>query len=271
MFTPDHRPQQEGLEKCYVPISDGLLLSSVEYGWQPLPASSWRFANPQLEAPQHYIGRYFDKDCYVVVLEAQPDVHQHHWQNLRQLLGLLDEISYEVAARALQVVNWDRDHQFCGRCGSRTESHHREMAKHCQSCDALFYPRLSPCVITVVTRGEHCLLAHNPAFPSRFFSALAGFIEVGETIESALRREVREEVGIEVGKLEYFGSQAWPFPGQLMIGFMAEYQSGDIVVDGVEIEEANWYRYDELPLVPPAASLSGQLISHFVKMHKSAL
>jgi NAD+ diphosphatase len=124
-------------------------------------------------------------------------------------------------------------------------------------------------VITVITRDDHCLLAHNPAFPARFFSALAGFIEAGETIEAALRREVFEEVGLNVGRLHYFGSQAWPFPGQLMIGFHAEYESGDIAIDGIEIEEANWYRYDQLPLVPPPSTLSGQLIQAFVQRHQS--
>lgn len=265
MFIPAHAPQKEGLDKCYVPVSLGQILCSDADGWQPIASNTWRFANPQHDASTHYIGCYFEQDCYVVILDDAPDVHEHSWLSLHQLLGLLSDIDYEVAARAVQIVNWERDHQFCGRCGSPTQKHEKELAKHCSPCDLLFYPRLSPCVITVITRGEECLLAHNPAFPSRFFSALAGFIEVGETIESALRREVEEEVGINVGRLEYFGSQSWPFPGQLMIGFLAEYQSGDIVVDGIEIEEADWFRYDELPMVPPETTLSGQLIREFVK------
>lgn len=268
MFIPGHAPENEGQEKCYVPVSQGQVLCSDAEGWRPIAGNIWRFANPQLDAETHYIGCYFEQDCYVVMLDELPDVHEHSWLNLYQLLGLLSEIDYEVAARAVQIVNWERDHQFCGRCGSPTQSHDRELAKRCEPCDMLFYPRLSPCVITVITRGEECLLAHNPAFPSRFFSALAGFIEVGETIESALRREVAEEVGIKVGKLEYFGSQSWPFPGQLMIGFLAEYDSGDIVVDGIEIEEADWFRFDELPMIPPATSLAGRLIREFVKRNE---
>ena len=268
MFIPGHVPQQESSDRCYVPVSQGQVLCSDTQGWQPISASVWRFANPQLEAPVHFIGRYFEQDCYVVILDQLPEIHEHSWFGLGQLLGLLSEVDYEVAARALQIVNWTRDHQFCGRCGSSTEAHVKEMAKYCAPCDLLFYPRLSPCVITVITRGEECLLAHNPAFPARFFSALAGFIEVGESIESALRREVEEEVGLKVGQLEYFGSQAWPFPGQLMIGFLAEYESGDIVVDGIEIEEADWFRYDELPMIPPEATLSGQLIQEFVRRNE---
>lgn len=267
MFVPDHKPRDEGLDVVYVPVSQGHLLCSDSDSWQPIAASVWRFSNPQIDAPRVYIGRYFDQDCYVVELDQQPDVHDHHWQNLRHLMSLLDETHYEVSARALQILNWERDHQFCGRCGCATSSHTKEMAKHCDQCDLLFYPRLSPCVIMIVTRGDEILLAHNPLFPARYYSALAGFVEVGESIESALRREVFEEVGIKVGKLEYFGSQPWPFPGQIMIGFVAEYESGEIAVDGVEIEDANWYRFDDLPFVPPISTLSGQLIQHFVEQH----
>ncbi len=268
MFVPDHIAQDENCEKCFVPVSNGLLLCSDTQGWQPIDANVWRFANPQPEAATVFIGRLYQKNCYVVLLDQQPEVLEHHWLTLRALLGMLDDIQYEVAARALQIVTWQNQHQYCGRCGVPVVSHPKELAKHCTSCELLFYPKITPCVITVVTRGDDILLAHNPAFPQRYFSALAGFIEAGETIESALRREVQEEVGVTVAGLEYFGSQAWPFPGQLMIGFLAEYGSGDIKVDGIEIEEANWYRYDDLPLIPPAATLSGQLIRHFVQQRQ---
>ncbi len=265
MFIPDHQPSGEQRRRCYVPVSSGQLLCSDKGPWEPIDGSLWRFANPQIDAPIHFIGRYYDTDCYVVDLNDCPDVIDHHWQNHRALVSLLTPVQYEVTARALQIINWDKDHQFCGRCGSGTSAHSHEMAKQCEPCDLLFYPRLSPCIITVVTKGDQILLAHNPAFPARFFSALAGFIEAGESIESALRREVMEEVGIEVGNIEYFGSQSWPFPGQLMIGFIAEYKSGEISVDGIEIEEANWYRYDQLPKVPPNAFIAGQLIEFVVE------
>ncbi len=267
MFTPDHKPSTEQAERCYVPVSGGQFLCSDRDPWEPIDGSLWRFANPQLDAPQHFIGRYFDKDCYAVEIDSSPTVIDHHWQDLRHLMAMLTPTQYETAARALQIIGWDNDHKFCGRCGQATTGHEHEMAKHCQPCDLLFYPRLSPCIITVITRGDEILLAHNPAFPAKFFSALAGFIEAGESIESALRREVNEEVGIKVGKIEYFDSQSWPFPGQLMIGFIAEYAEGEIEVDGIEIEEANWYRYDQLPMVPPTAFLAGQLIQHVVDRH----
>jgi NAD+ diphosphatase len=269
MFLPIHTPQQLGLDKCFVPIAQGQLLCADGENFKPLPGSVWRFLNPQPEAALHYLGRYYEQDCYAVLLQQQPAIEGHSWYNLGQLLGALGPIEYEVAARGLQIVHWDREHRFCGRCGHATSKHKQDLAKHCSRCDVLYYPRLSPCVITVITRGEECLLAHNAAFAGRFFSALAGFVEAGETLESALRREVKEEVDVTVGALEYFGSQAWPFPSQLMIGFLAEYESGEIRVDGVEIDEAQWYRYDNLPAVPSEDTLSGQLIREFVRRNEA--
>lgn len=270
MFIPVHRPQRKSLDTCYVPVSNGQLLCTDQGEWRPVASSDWRLLNPQAEAQQHYLGCYHDLDCYVVMLERQPGIPGHNWQNLGQLLSLLSAVDYEVAARALEVVNWDREHCFCGRCGGPTRKHEYDLAKYCQACDVSYYPRLSPCVITVVTRGQECLLAHNAAFAGRFFSALAGFVEAGETLEAALRREVEEEVGVRIGRLEYFGSQSWPFPSQLMIGFLADFESGEIRVDGVEIDEAHWFRYDELPSIPSAATLSGQLIREFVRRNEAS-
>ncbi|GAA5316585.1 MAG: NAD(+) diphosphatase [Candidatus Pelagadaptatus aseana] len=251
-------------DRLYIPICKGQLLVAEDYLWQPIHAGQWRFLNPQPDAQVHYLGELGPASCYVVEITHEEIIPGYFWDGLRALLSGLSPTMYEIAARALQVVTWDRDHRFCGRCGAETQPHNNERAKVCGSCRLEFYPRLSPCVITVVTRDEYCLLAHNPQFPARYFSALAGFVEAGETLEAALAREVKEEVNIDVGPMSYFGSQSWPFPSQLMIGFHAEYQSGEIEVDGLEIAEANWYRYDDLPLIPPEGTLSGQLIRGFV-------
>ena len=124
-------------------------------------------------------------------------------------------------------------------------------------------------MMALITNGDKCLLARNAAWQEHRFSVIAGFIEPGESAEDAVRREVMEEVGVSVRNLEYIGSQPWPFPGQLMLGFFADYDSGDIKVDGEEIAEAHWYPYDELPRIPGEYSLSGMLIREFVQRHQN--
>lgn len=248
----------------YIVSSNGQLLCLAGHPWQPLTP---RFQQDISQAvlARHYLGELDQRPCYVVEMELAewlPDGYE--WTGLRSQMGLISDELFELAGRALQIVNWYNFHRYCGRCGGPTRPHHSERAMVCEPCQHEFYPRLSPCVIMVITRGDHCLLARNAKFPRAYYSALAGFIEAGETVESALHREVKEEVGITVSNLQYFGSQPWPFPGQLMLGFHAEYESGEIVVDGEEITDAQWWRFDQLPMVPPESTLSGRLIQHFV-------
>ena len=166
---------------------------------------------------------------------------------------------------AVLVVQWHLDHQFCGRCGRPTVSNDDERAKVCHQCEIHFYPRLSPCVIVLITRGDECLLAQHARSKQAIYTALAGFVEAGERLEDTIHREILEEVGVAVHSPRYFHSQPWPFPHQLMLGFHAEYASGDIQIDNDEIVDARWWRYDQLPQVPPIATLAGQLIAHFVQ------
>ncbi len=177
-----------------------------------------------------------------------------------------DEDFFRIAGRAKQIVDWNRTHRFCGRCGAQTVPGKEELAKECPNCGMVFYPRLSPAAIMLVHRGEEVLLARSPHFPPGMYSALAGFVEPGESIEETIRREVREEVGVEVGTVRYFGSQPWPFPNSLMIGFIAEYAGGELRI-GVpeEIEDAGWYRADDLPLLPPKVSIARAMIDEFMK------
>ncbi len=245
-------------------IGGGQLLCPEGQSWYPLMIEI--DSDLQLEVlSKHYLGSLDGMPCYAVEVAFSEWLPAgFYWVGLRAILGSLGDAHFELAGRAQQIVEWHNTHQFCGKCGSPTQEHDEDRARVCTACNQAYYPRLSPCVITVITRDEYCLLAHNANFPKHYYSALAGFIEPGETVETALRREVMEEVGVEVGGLKYFGSQPWPFPGQLMLGFHAEFKSGDIVVDGKEIVDAQWWRYDQLPMVPPPQSLSGQLISHFV-------
>lgn len=216
---------------------------------------------------------YSDKDADHVVIEIHCEeansVSSYQWRNLRSQLGLLAEVDFQLAGRALQILRWHYDHQYCGRCGAPTQQHHRDLARHCTTCSLDFYPRLSPCIITLVTRGDYCLLAWHNRSKTRRYSCLAGFIEPGETPEETLIREVQEEVAIIVKDVRYHSSQAWPFPGQLMLGYFAEYDSGKIQVDREELIEADWFRFDQLPEVPPSATISGRLIEEFVRQRKS--
>ena len=191
------------------------------------------------------------------------------WRGLRSLLGAVSESEFALAGRAMQVISWDRDHRFCGRCGGETTYHPQDRARICHRCDYAVYPRISPCVIMLVTRGNEYLLARHNHHRRPLQTALAGFIEPGESAEQAVVREVREEVGLEVGALQYVGSQSWPFPGQLMIGFLAECSGGELRPDRSEISEARWFHRSQVPEdIPPAQTLSGQLIRTFA--HKRA-
>ena len=184
--------------------------------------------------------------------------------NLRALYPRLPEALFHLAGRAVQIVDWDRKHQFCIRCGAPTRDQIGERSKACPACGLVSYPRLSPAIIVRVERndaaGRRILLARAQRFPTTMFSVLAGFVEPGETLEECVQREVHEEVGILVGNIRYFGSQPWPFPNSLMIAFVADYQAGEIVIDPAEIAEAGWFAADALPNTPMPPSIANRLI-----------
>jgi NAD+ diphosphatase len=180
---------------------------------------------------------------------------------LRRLWGTVDEQVWAIAGRAVQIVAWDRTHRFCGRCGAPTQPLAEERARRCLQCQLAVYPRLAPAVIVLIERADgRILLARNANFQEPIYSCLAGFVEPGETLEEAARREVREEVGIELRDLTYFGSQPWPFPHSLMIGFFAHFASGDLHPDGQEIAEAAWFSPTDLPNLPGEISIARALI-----------
>jgi NAD+ diphosphatase len=184
---------------------------------------------------------------------------------LRHLFGTLPEEDFAVAGRALGITTWDRDHRFCGRCGAPTERSKVERVRECTRCGHHSYPRLSPAVIALVEREGRALLARNARVNMPFFTVLAGFVEVGETLEHAVAREIREEAGIEIRDVRYFGSQPWPFTGSLMVGFTARWAAGEIAMDDGEIRDAAWFGPKELPPVPPKLSIARELIDDFVR------
>ena len=208
-----------------------------------------------------YLGTYGGKHCYVSELEhanALPDGHE--LQGLRALFGNVDETLAALAGRAFQIMEWDRNHQYCSRCGTPTEARREERSRACPKCKYTTYPPISPAIMVLITRGREILLARKPEWVPRRFSALAGFVEPGETLEDTVRRETREEVGVEIENLRYFGSQPWPFPHSLMIAFTADYASGDVRPDGVEIEEARFFDVGQLPNLPQGISISRRMI-----------
>jgi NAD+ diphosphatase len=183
---------------------------------------------------------------------------------LREVFALLGEEVFMAAGTATQVVEWAATSRYCGRCATPTERVPEERCMRCPACGLLAYPRIAPAVIVLVRRGAEALLARGARFPLPFFSTLAGFVEIGESLEETVAREIREEVGVEVKDVRYFGSQPWPFPHSLMVGFDAEWAGGDIRCDETEILEAGWYRADALPLIPPRLSIARRLIDAWV-------
>jgi NAD+ diphosphatase len=160
-------------------------------------------------------------------------------------------------------------HRFCGGCGHPTELLPNERARRCPSCETPFYPRIAPAVIVLVQREREILLARNATFPRPWYSAVAGFVEAGESLEEAVGREVLEEVGVELSEIQYFGSQPWPFGRSLMVGFNARYAGGEIRVDGTEIADARWFPADALPQLPPRISIARQLIDNWLERQSS--
>ncbi|MFT4039824.1 MAG: NAD(+) diphosphatase [Thermomicrobiales bacterium] len=179
---------------------------------------------------------------------------------LRALFDQVPEEHYVVAGRAAQIVAWDRDHQFCGRCGTPMALVPGERARKCPNCGLMSYPRLSPAIIVLIERGEQILLARGHQFVAGRFGIVAGFVEPGESLEEAVQREVREEVGLDLTDIAYFGSQPWPFPHGIMIGFRARHAGGEISLDDGELAEADWYGAGSLPHVPPKLSIARRLI-----------
>lgn len=214
-----------------------------------------------------YLGTLEGQHCYAIELEhnaAPPPEMQ--FLDLRMLFGRLEEVHHAVAGRAVQIMEWDRTHQFCGACGGPTERSETERSRTCKRCNLVQFPRLSPAMIVAVERDDEILLARSPHFPPGILSVLAGFVEPGESAEEAVAREVKEETNIDVEDVRYFASQPWPFPNSLMLGFTARYRGGEIAVDGVEIEEAGWYRYDQMPTTFAGnISISQWLMNDFIE------
>ncbi len=269
----------------------GLFVGAVDAPASPTPLAWWfafagdrlvvREAGDGVEVPflptpeeaglvpeaRHYLGLLDRRDCWAIDLGtdvALPLPDGFAARPLRGVYGQIDDDLFSLGGRAVQIVEWGRNHRFCGRCGAETAPIPGERAKRCPACGLSTYPRLSPAIIVRVTRGDEILLARNARFPAAFFSVLAGFVEPGESLEGTVRRELQEEVAIAVQDIRYFASQPWPFPNSLMIGFTAEWAGGEITVDRSKLAEAGWFTADALPSIPGKPSIARLLIDDYV-------
>lgn len=221
--------------------------------------------------PRHYLGRLDGADCIAIRALGEGGVTDRwQWRGLRSLFLQLPDAWLALAGRASQIVEWDRSHQFCGRCGTATRDKPGERAKECPSCGHVAWPRVSPAMMVLVTRDRELLLARSKRFTVPIYSALAGFVEAGESIEDCIHREVREEVGIEVSALRYMASQSWPFPHSLMIAYNAEYAGGEARPCDDEILDARWFSIDALPQLPNPVSIARSLIDATVERLRTA-
>jgi NAD+ diphosphatase len=248
---------------CFVWRDDKLLARASDPPGLPLLRDVMRLS---IDGGRHYLGRLEGVDC--LAIRATPDAEIDEgweWRGLRSLFLQVPDPWLALAGRASQIVEWDRSHQFCGRCGAPTRDKADERAKQCPACGHVVYPRVSPAMMALVTRGQELLLARSKRFPQALYSALAGFVEAGESIEDCVHREVREEVGIEVQGLRYVASQSWPFPHSLMIAYTAEYASGEVRPCDDEIVDARWFALDALPQLPNPVSIARALIDSTIE------
>ncbi|KAE8544675.1 NAD(+) diphosphatase [Marinobacter nauticus] len=229
------------------------------------PADGWflRWGGPEMggSRPESLsLGTWEGRPLYVTML---PDTGVPGMQtlSLREAMLLTPEAPADLLSTGYQIWQWWQDHRYCGRCGEKTGAHPRERARWCNRCGIPWYPRIAPCIITVIRRGDRFLLAKSARVTRNFYSLIAGFVEPGENLEQAVAREVMEETGLAVTNIRYQGSQPWPFPHQLMLGFFADYESGELRLQEDELADAGWFTVDEHPPVPSETTIAGRLIN----------
>lgn len=211
-----------------------------------------------------YLGTLGGVPCVAAEADPERDLPEA-WAatSLRALFGQVSEAEYGLAGYAAQMLYWRRTSGFCPVCGHRTEPREGDWGRLCPNCGHVAYPHISPATLILIYDGPRLLLAQKPGWGTRY-SILAGFVEPNESLEDCVRRETREESGLEITDLAYAGSQPWPYPHQLMVGFTARYAGGEIMIDEAELERAAWFEVGSLPDLPPPVSLSRQMIDAWV-------
>ena len=252
---------------CFVFRKGDLLVGPSVFG-DYLPIFDELVEISHLILRSNYMGELDGRPAFAVeVDESAPDPLPFAFEQLRGTFGTLDEGAWLIAGRAAMIVDWDRSHQICGQCGHRSHYLETERAKRCPNCGLVAYPRVSPAIIVLVERGDEVLLARGIRQSSGMYALIAGFVEAGESLEEAVHREIQEEVGIEVDGVQYFGSQPWPFPHSLMVGYTAQYKAGEICIKPDEIADARFFAPHGLPPIPPRLSIARKLIDYYAEKH----
>jgi NAD+ diphosphatase len=252
---------------CFVFRSGELLIGpSIVGDFLPVYEELSSVSHQVLRA--NYMGVLDGRPAFAMEVEADaPAPLPFAFEPLRGTFGTLDEGAWLIAGRAAMIVDWDSSHQFCGHCGHQTRYLETERAKRCPNCGLVAYPRVSPAVIVLVERGERVLLARSVHQSSGMYALISGFVDAGEDLVEAVERELQEEVGIAVKDVRFFGSQPWPFPHSLMVGFTAQWKSGEIRIKPDEIAAAQFFAPNELPPIPPRLSIARKLIDYYAEKH----
>jgi NAD+ diphosphatase len=271
LFEPSVKPLYEKNSKDYwFLFKNNRLMVFNEEGKLTIPR--WENVN-DLDINLHniqYMGAYCKYNCYSGEIIEEIYEDNIDFVDLKTLSNSVDEDIYLLASKANLLLNWFKLNQHCGICGSKMykKDSKFERAMTCSNCGNTTWPRTSPAIIVAVIKEDKLLLAHNKQFPNRMYSVIAGFLEYGETFEDCVKREVYEEVGIKIKNIKYYGSQPWPYPNSMMIGFIAEYLDGEIKVDGEEIIHADWFSKEEIPgMYKKSISIGSELIEWFLKTH----
>lgn len=239
-------------------LQSGVAMPTLPFGelpdWLAAPAApltigSWRGSPLRIFS--------VDKNCTVhppFIAEA-----------LNAVIQTMDNATLCIGGLARQILHWDQQSRFCSLCGGDTETFTTEWGRKCSACNAKQFPRISPCAIVLVRRDDEVLLVRNAAWPEGRYSLAAGFLNLGESLEDCAAREVKEETGIDITDIKYVGSQSWPFPSQIMVGFVSTYAGGELVVDHNELEDARWFPVSNLPTLPPTRSIARRIIDTFCR------
>lgn len=259
-MPPDHlniddpaalRSNQNPMVTAYI-IKDNALLVNEQLALPCLAAHAEDIIVSTDQAGQQIVARALSHDS--------PIPQGYRFVPVRQLVSQWSVAQFEQTSRAMQLLEWKRNHQYCSRCGNRTTPHDSEHCMTCTACGYAQYPRINPCIITAITRGSQILLARSAQRHSSMYGLIAGFVEVGETLEQAVARETLEEVGIRLKNIQYMASQPWPFPSNLMLAFKADYAGGELLLQEEEIAEAAFFDFDQLPSIPPKGSIAYWMI-----------